>query len=67
MGDEVEDRLVRAYDEANGQWELRGLMKCEELGDMGHFVPMRSEIYYEQGLHFLKITYHYKAILKLQS
>jgi hypothetical protein len=38
MGDEVEDRLVVAHDEANGQWELWGSMRCDELKDMfgGH-------------------------------
>jgi hypothetical protein len=40
MGDKVQDRSVGAHDEANGQWELRGSMKCDELGDMGHLVPM---------------------------
>ncbi len=28
--DKVEDRSVRVHDEANGQWELRSLMKCDE-------------------------------------
>ncbi len=41
MGNEVDDRLVVAHDEVNGQWELRGLMRRDELGDMGHLVPMR--------------------------
>jgi hypothetical protein len=40
MGDEVEDRSMMAHDEANGWWELRGLMKRDELGDRGHLVPM---------------------------
>jgi hypothetical protein len=40
-GDEVEDRLLVVHDETNGQWELRGSMKCDELGDMGHLMPMR--------------------------
>jgi len=30
-----------AHDEMNGQWELQGLMKRDELGNMGCFVPMR--------------------------
>ncbi len=33
------------HDKANGQWELQGLMKHDELGDMGHLVPMRMEDY----------------------
>jgi hypothetical protein len=41
MGDEVEDRLLVALDEENGGWELQGSMKSDELGDMGHLVPMR--------------------------
>jgi hypothetical protein len=36
MGDEVEDRLVVPHDEVNGQWELRGSIKRNKLGDMGH-------------------------------
>jgi hypothetical protein len=35
MGDEVEDRLMVSHDEANGRWELQGLMIQDELGDMG--------------------------------
>jgi len=37
----VEDKSAVAHDEANGQWELRSLMRCDELGDMGRLVPMR--------------------------
>ncbi len=40
MGDKVEDRLVVAHDEVNGRWELQNSMKHDELGDMGHLVPM---------------------------
>ncbi len=40
-GDEVEDRSVVVHDEANEQWELQGLMRCDELGDMGCLVPMK--------------------------
>jgi hypothetical protein len=40
-GDEVEDRLVVTHDEVNGRWKLQGSMTCDELGDMGHLVPMR--------------------------
>jgi hypothetical protein len=41
MGDEVEDRSMVAHDEVNGQWELRGSMRCDELGYMGRLVPMK--------------------------
>jgi hypothetical protein len=41
MGDEVEDRSVVVHDEVNGWSKLWGLMKRDELGDMGHLVPMR--------------------------
>ncbi len=41
MGDKVEDRLVGVHDEANGGWELRDSMKCDELGDLDRLVPMR--------------------------
>jgi hypothetical protein len=37
----VEDRSVVAHDEPNGQWELRGSMRHDELRDMGHLVPMK--------------------------
>jgi len=30
MGDKLEDRSAGVHDEANGQWELQSLMKCEE-------------------------------------
>jgi hypothetical protein len=40
-GYEVEDRLVVVHDETTRQWELWGLMKCDELGDMGCLVSMR--------------------------
>jgi hypothetical protein len=41
MGDEVEDRSMVVHDKVNGQWELRGSMRRDDLGDMGHLVPMR--------------------------
>jgi len=41
MGDEVEDWSVVVHDEANGRWELRSLMRRDELGDMGCLVPMK--------------------------
>jgi hypothetical protein len=34
MGNGVEYRFMVAHDKANGQWELQGLMKHDELGDM---------------------------------
>jgi len=33
VGDEMENRSMVVHDKANGQWELRGSMKCDELGD----------------------------------
>jgi hypothetical protein len=41
VGDDVENRFVVQHDKTNGQWELRGSMKHDELGDMRHLVPMR--------------------------
>jgi len=41
MGDEVEDRSMVAHDEVNGWWKLQGSITCDELGDVGHLVPMR--------------------------
>jgi len=63
----VEDKSMVLHDEVNGRWELQGLMRHDELGDMGCFVPMRYEVYYEQGPHFLKIAYCYKTVINLQS
>jgi hypothetical protein len=45
MGDEVENRYVVAHGKTNGQWELQGLMRHDELGDMGCLVPMKKEVY----------------------
>jgi len=41
MGDEVENKSVVAHGEVNGQWELRGSMRNDELRDMGCLVPMK--------------------------
>jgi len=41
MGDDMENRFVVAHDQATGQWELRSLMKHDELGDIGRLVPMK--------------------------
>jgi len=43
MGDEVEIKFMVVHDKANGQWEGQSLMGHNELGDMGHLVPMRKE------------------------
>jgi hypothetical protein len=40
MGDDVKDKLGVVHDEADGRWELRSSMRHDELGDMGHLVPM---------------------------
>jgi hypothetical protein len=41
VGDEVEDKSMVAHDKVNEQWELQGLTKRDELGDIGHLVPMK--------------------------
>jgi hypothetical protein len=33
------------YERANKPCELHSSMKHDELGDMGHFVPMKREVY----------------------
>ncbi len=43
MGDGVETRSVVAHDKTNGQWEVQGSIRHDELRDMGHLVPMRKE------------------------
>ncbi len=45
MGNGVQDKFVMAHGKENGQWELRGLIKHDELRDMGHLVPMNKEAY----------------------
>jgi len=37
VGDGVEIKFVVVHDEANGWWELQGLMRRDELGDMGQW------------------------------
>ncbi len=37
----MKDRSVVVHDEVNGHWELQGLMKRDELGDMGCLVHMK--------------------------
>jgi hypothetical protein len=39
----VETRSVVAHDKTNGQWEVQGSIRHDELRDMGHLVPMRKE------------------------
>jgi hypothetical protein len=41
----VENEVVVVYEMTNGQCELRGSMKHDELQDMGRFVPMKKEVY----------------------
>jgi hypothetical protein len=41
--DGVEIRFVVAHDKVNEQWEGWGLMKHEEIGDMGCLLPMRKK------------------------
>jgi hypothetical protein len=45
IGKGVENGVVVVCERENGQCELRGLMKHDELGDMGYFVPMRKKVY----------------------
>jgi len=49
IGDGVDIRFVVAHDKANGWWKLRGLMKHDELRDMG-----RLEAYLKHIPHFLE-------------
>jgi hypothetical protein len=43
MGDEVETKSMVAHDKANGQWEGQGLMRHDELKDMGRLGPMKKK------------------------
>jgi hypothetical protein len=45
MGNGVQDKFVMAHGKENGRWELRSLIKHDELRDMGHLVPMNKEAY----------------------
>jgi len=45
MGDGVENKFVVVHGKANGWWELRGFIRQDEIGDMGHFVPMKKDVY----------------------
>jgi hypothetical protein len=63
IGNGVGDGSITMSEGANGQCGLQGLMRHDELKDMGHFVPTRKKKYYEHNLknmfHFLKISYFY--------
>jgi hypothetical protein len=41
----VKNGVVVVYEMANGQSELQGSIKHDELWDMGRFVPMKKEEY----------------------
>ncbi len=41
----VENEVVVVCERTNGQCELQGSMKHDELKDMGCFVPMRKKVY----------------------
>jgi hypothetical protein len=41
----VENGVMMVCERTNGRCELRSLMRHDKLGDMGHFVPMRKEVY----------------------
>ncbi len=45
IGKGVENGFVVVCEKINGQCKLRNLMIYDELKDMGHFVPMRKEVY----------------------
>ncbi len=45
IGEGVGNGIVVVYEKANKQCELHGLMRHDDLGDMGHFVPMRKKVY----------------------
>ncbi len=45
IGKGVENGVVVVYEMANGQCELRSLMKHDELWDMRCFVPMKKKVY----------------------
>jgi hypothetical protein len=44
MWNGVETRSMMAHDRTSGWWEWRGLMGHDEVGDMGHLVPMKKEV-----------------------
>jgi hypothetical protein len=52
----VDIKFVVVVEKVNGWWEYRGLIKCDELGDMGHLMAMRLEVYWGHKPHFLNIV-----------
>jgi hypothetical protein len=52
MGGGVEKKFMVVCETTNGRW---GLIRHDELGDMGHLVPMRKMVYYEYKHHFQKV------------
>jgi len=42
IGDGVDNKFVVVRDKTNGQLELQGSMRHDELGDMKHLVPMKK-------------------------
>ncbi len=47
--------------------QIQGLMRHDELRDMGCLMPMKKEADLKHRPHFLKTNYCYKVILNLQS
>ncbi len=45
IGKGVENGAMVVCERRNGRCDLQGSMKHDELGDMGHFVPMRIKVY----------------------
>jgi hypothetical protein len=41
----VDNKFMVTHEKANERCQLRGSMKDDELGDIGHFVPMRKKVY----------------------
>jgi hypothetical protein len=45
IGKVVENGAMVVCERTTGRCELQGLMKHDKLKDMGHFVPIRKEVY----------------------
>jgi hypothetical protein len=45
MGNGVENRFVVVHEKANGQWELQGLIRHDDLRVLGCLVPIKKEVY----------------------
>ncbi len=68
IGKGVENGAVMVCERTNGQCELRGSMRHDELGDMGRFVPIGKKFIRNTIInkpHFLKIVYFNSTILNL--